>query len=144
MTDEPTPPQPALPACLCGSLRVAEQCWIPLLRGERYAPTAEALMRSRYTAFAVADRDYVMRTRASQSLPEQVVLDPRQRYTALRIRDVVAGGSQDETGIVEFIAFSRDTHAGRIIQHERSQFIRQTLDDTPGCWVYLEGEIFEH
>ena len=42
-------------ACPCGSLLAYAVCCGPLLTGERHAETAEALMRSRYTAFAVAD-----------------------------------------------------------------------------------------
>lgn len=49
-------------ACPCGSTEEFESCCSPYISGNRLAPTAEALMRSRYTAFTLGDLDYIEST----------------------------------------------------------------------------------
>ena len=48
--------------CPCGSEKEYAECCQPLIKGERSADTAEALMRSRYTAYALQDIDYLEST----------------------------------------------------------------------------------
>ena len=66
------------------------------------AATAEQLMRSRYSAYAVGDLDYVWRTWHPRTRPESVTPSD-EVWTGLEIVDTVAGAHDDE-GVVEFRA----------------------------------------
>ncbi len=110
-------------------------CCGPLLVGERGAATAEALMRSRYTAFAVGDTDYLRRSWHSRTRPARLELDPAQRWLLLEVVRTERGGPFDDIGTVEFIAHYRaDGERGSL--HEVSRFVRED-----GAWVYLDGVI---
>jgi SEC-C motif domain protein len=74
-----------------------DSCCLPLHRGERQADTPEQLMRSRYSAFAVGDGDYLWRTWHPRTRPEVVDIDPDLMWTGLEI--VEAAGDE-----VEFVA----------------------------------------
>jgi len=97
------------------------------------APTAELLMRSRFSAFAVADAAYLLRTWDLSTRPRRLVLDETLTWTRLEIVTVLAGGPFDATGIVEFRAHYRAAKAAGVL-HERSTFVR-----TNGLWFYVEG-----
>ncbi|MCX4390923.1 YchJ family protein [Micromonospora peucetia] len=119
--------------CPCGSGQPYAGCCGRLHRGEADAATAEALMRSRYSAFAVGDTGYLLRSWHSSTRPRQLDLDPGQRWTGLEIVDTDRGGLFDATGAVEFRAHHRaGGHPGT--QAERSRFVRED-----GRWVYLDG-----
>ena len=125
-------------ACPCGSLRPYAVCCGPLLSGERWAATAEALMRSRYTAFAVGDEGYLLRTWHPRTRPDDVSLDRGTRWTGLSVLRCDAGGVEDSQGVVEFVATWRDGSAtggsgGEL--HEVSRFVRRA-----GRWLYLDGD----
>lgn len=115
--------------CPCGTgLRYGECCG--KYHAGATAPTAETLMRSRFSAFAVGDADYLLRTWAPEDRPESLELaETGIRFYRLDILEVVDGGPLDETGIVEFRAFYRGPESGS--QHERSAFRR-----LQGKWVY--------
>ncbi len=116
--------------CHCGSGVAAEQCCLPLLRGERQAGTAEQLMRSRYTAFAVGDADYLWRTWHPRTRPEQVTIDPAVQWAGL----IIVAASDD---VVEFRATYRDRESQRTgTLHERSRFAVRARR-----WFYIDGEV---
>ena len=119
--------------CPCGSGAMYAACCGPLHTGEATAPTAEALMRARFSAFALVKPDYLRDTWHATTRPAEVKLDDRVRWTRLDIVDTAAGGPADLTGVVEFRALYR---AGKTrgVLHERSSFVR--LD---GRWLYLSG-----
>lgn len=119
--------------CPCGSGERFDGCCAPLHRGTP-APTPERLMRSRYTAFVVGDADYLTATWHPGTRPDDLDLDPDQRWTRLEILDVAGGGDGEKRGVVEFRAHWRyGDDAGEL--HERSRFVRQS-----GRWWYLDGE----
>jgi SEC-C motif-containing protein len=93
------------------------------------APTAEALMRSRYSAFVVGDADYLLRSWHSSTRPRTLTLDPAQRWTGLEIVSSTGGGLLHEVGTVEF----RAHYEGGVV-HENSRFRRED-----GEWRYLDG-----
>lgn len=100
--------------------------------------TAEGLMRSRYTAYAVGSGDHLFRSWHARTRPDDVDPDARVRWVGLDVLDVVAGAAEDAEGIVEFRAHwvSDDdgpTRRGEV--HERSRFVRRG-----GRWVYLGPE----
>ncbi|WP_327091205.1 YchJ family metal-binding protein [Nonomuraea sp. NBC_01738] len=108
--------------CPCGSAQPYDDCCGPLHRGEAKAETPERLMRSRYSAFAVGDAAYLLRTWHLATRPERLELEPGVRWTGLTI-------VRAEGRIVEFLARSSQGE-----QHEVSRFARQD-----GDWVYVEG-----
>ena len=122
--------------CPCGSGDRFDGCCRPLLRGDP-APTAERLMRSRYTAFVVGDVRHLTGTWHPRTRPDDLALDPAQRWTGLDIVDVEAGAEDDEAGAVEFRArWSHGRDRGEL--HERSRFVRRA-----GRWMYADGTVHE-
>jgi SEC-C motif-containing protein len=96
-----------------------------------HPPTAELLMRSRYSAFAVGDAGYLLRTWHPSSRPRTLTLDPAQRWVRLAVLDTRDGGLFDTAGTVRFRAvFIHDGQRGRV--EETSRFTREN-----GLWVYL-------
>jgi SEC-C motif-containing protein len=121
--------------CPCGSGRAFAECCGPVLDGSRDAATAEALMRSRFTAFAVGDVDHLERSWAPETRPSQIRVDATRRWTRLEILSVVEGRELAATGVVEFRAqYEVDGVAGHL--HERSNFRREH-----GRWVYVAGAV---
>ena len=119
-------------ACPCGAGAYAE-CCEPFHASRVEAPTAEALMRSRYSAFVLGLDHYLWRTWHPRTRPEHVSLDDTV-WTGLEILDVVDGTEHDQTGIVEFVAHYRDGRlAGRM--HERSRF-----EYRGRRWMYVDGD----
>ena len=99
------------------------------------AATAEELMRSRYSAYAVGDLDYVWRTWHPRTRPETVTPSD-EVWTGLEIVDTVAGAHDDDEGVVEFRAhYRRDRRSGTL--HERSRFAVRARR-----WFYVDGELF--
>ncbi|MFJ6200100.1 YchJ family protein [Micromonospora sp. NPDC092111] len=120
-------------ACPCGAGLPYDDCCGPVHRGDGTAATAAALMRSRFSAFAVGDADYLLRSWHSTTRPARLRLDPAQRWTRLEIVDTAHGGLLDGTGTVTFRAHYRE--AGRPgTLDERSRFVRED-----GHWVYLDA-----
>jgi SEC-C motif-containing protein len=122
-------------ACPCGSGEPYDACCGRLHRRAAEATTAEELMRSRYSAYAVGELDHVFRTWHPRTRPDTIEPDPALAWTGLQITDVVAGGPGDETGEVEFVAsYVRDGMPGA--RRERSRFERRRER-----WVYVDGEV---
>lgn len=87
-------------------------------------------MRSRYTAFALADAEYLLRTWHPRTRPDTLELDDRE-WTGLEVVDRVDGGPDDLMGIVGFVAgWSAGGQRGSL--GERSAFVRRG-----SRWVYL-------
>ena len=119
--------------CPCLSGNVFDSCCGPLLQGAP-APTAERLMRSRFTAFTLEDAEHLLRTWHPTTRPDSLEFDPGLSWRRLVIVDRVAGGPFDHEGIVEFEAFWRQG-AERGSLHERSRFVREDRH-----WYYLDGD----
>jgi len=91
-------------------------------------------MRSRYSAYAVGDLDYVWRTWHPRTRPKAVTPSV-EVWTGLEIVDVVAGLAGDEEGVVEFRAHYEDDRRTGVL-HERSQFAVRARR-----WFYVDGEL---
>ncbi|WP_316774527.1 YchJ family protein [Streptomyces sasae] len=118
------------PACPCGLAETYEECCGRFLRGAAVAPTAERLMRSRYSAFVRRDEAYLLRTWHPRTRPPRIDFEPGTRWTGLEILETTDGSAFHTTGTVTF----RASFKGGSL-HERSRFER--LD---GAWVYVDGE----
>jgi SEC-C motif-containing protein len=113
--------------CPCGSGATYEACCGPVHAGAP-AATAEALMRSRFSAFVLGLGPYLLASWHPSTRPAELELDEDVTWRRLQIVDGAA-----ET--VEFRASYR-TSAGAGLLHERSRFVREN-----GHWFYLDGEI---
>jgi SEC-C motif domain protein len=117
-------------ACPCGLGEDYGPCCGRLHAGAP-APTAESLMRSRYSAFAVGDAGYLLRTWHPSRRPRALTLDPALRWTHLAVLQTRDGGLFDDTGTVQFRAVY--VRAGqRGVLAETSRFVRQSRH-----WTYL-------
>lgn len=125
--------------CYCGSGRAFAACCQPLIEGAA-APSAEALMRSRYSAYAVAALDYLGDT-LHPSHRDDWDRDATRRWAessewlGLEILAVEDGAPGDETGWVTFAAtFRSDGETQRHVERSRFAFHR-------GRWYYVDGEL---
>ncbi|MFB0615252.1 YchJ family protein [Streptomyces sp. AGS-58] len=116
--------------CPCGLPMSYEACCGRFHSGPAAAPTAELLMRSRYSAFVRGDNDYLLRTWHPRTRPERLDLDPRTRWTGLEVLGSTGGSAFHTTGTVTFRASYR---GGSLL--ERSRFER-----VDGAWVYVDGD----
>jgi SEC-C motif domain protein len=120
-------------ACPCGLGDDYESCCGRFHAGA-HAPTAESLMRSRYSAFAVGDADYLLRTWHPSARPRTLTLDPALRWTRLAVLERRDGGLFDTTGTVQFRAthVQHVQHGKRGVLAETSRFVRHDRH-----WTYL-------
>ncbi|TQN42752.1 SEC-C motif-containing protein [Blastococcus colisei] len=119
--------------CPCGSGLPLDECCGRLHDGTATAATAEQLMRSRYSAFALGDPGYLLATWHSTTRPPVLELDPDVHWTGLDLLATTGGTLLSAEGTVEFRASYRVS--GRTgAQHERSRFVRED-----GRWRYLDG-----
>jgi SEC-C motif-containing protein len=116
-------------ACPCGRGLAYAECCGPAHQGHAPA-SAEALMRSRYAAFALDDDAYVLSSWHPETRPAAVEPDEHLRWVGLEIIESIGGGMFDAEGIVEFRAHYRD-HGKPGDMVERSRFVRHD-----GQWVY--------
>lgn len=125
-------------ACPCGgrddAMTFASCCKPYVVDGEP-APTCEHLMRSRYTAFALADADHLWRTWHPQTRPAQVVAPDGVIWQRLEVLATEAGGVDDTEGTVDFAAHFTTDAGGRASVREHSRFARRA-----GRWFYVDGD----
>jgi SEC-C motif domain protein len=123
--------------CPCGTGLIYAECCgrlhDELRSGPGGAATAEALMRSRYSAFVLGDAGYLLATWHPTTRPRTLRLDPAVRWTGLDVLATDGGSLLAAEGTVEFRAHYLVSGVPGA-QHERSRFAR---DD--GRWSYLDG-----
>lgn len=129
----------ALSPCPCGQPSPYSHCCGPIhdafaRTGARTASTPEALMRSRYVAYVLDLRDYLLATWHANQRPEMLdAPEPGLKWLGL---DVKRTALQDaDHGTVEFVARSKlGGRAHRL--HETSRFVREN-----GAWFYVDGDL---
>lgn len=126
-------------SCPCGSGLALAACCGPYLDRMVPAPTAEALMRSRYAAYARGDMDYLGKTllprkRAGFSIEATRAFCADVTWTGLTVLRTEAGGPDDETGVVEFVAHYEKAGEPQEL-HEVSRFKKKG-----GSWFYVDGQ----
>jgi SEC-C motif-containing protein len=121
-------------ACPCGSGLGYEECCAPLHRGA-VAKSAEALMRSRYSAYARRLSAYVLSTWHPKTRPREIDLaDAPEEWVKLEVRRHETSGKNK--AIVEFVATFRlpnDRANHRL--HEVSRFVKEG-----NKWLYVDGD----
>jgi len=143
--------------CPCGSGRPYSGCCEPYITGKVKAPTAEALMRSRYSAYVEHAVDYIIDTcvhRGKDDIDYKTTRDWSEKSTwlGLKIISVEKGGLNDTEGTVEFEA-SYEQNGLKDVHHETAKFKREKAaksdgDDGSaagnsalGDWLYDEGNV---
>ncbi|MEV8517532.1 YchJ family metal-binding protein [Dactylosporangium sp. NPDC051484] len=117
--------------CPCGLGEPYDDCCGKYHRGAE-PPSAELLMRARYTAYVVGDRQFLLRTWHETTRPRALTLEEDQNWQGLTILDREGGGLFDTEGVVEFRArYVAEGRPGRM--HDRSRFVK-----VGGAWRYLD------
>ncbi|WP_375183140.1 YchJ family protein [Marinobacter sp.] len=119
--------------CPCGSGKAYNECCQPFHLGKP-APSPEALMRSRYSAFVLGLPDYLRDTWHESARPADLSLDSSPEWTALNI---LSSGENDDTGTVHFRAVYRLGQGWGFLEEES----RFAWED--GRWFYLRGDTRE-
>ncbi len=125
--------------CHCNSDLDFDNCCGPVLSGEKPAATAEALMRSRYSAYVCGEIDYLSESLHPDHRADHDVAATRRwaesaDWIGLEIRSTKDGAEGDDEGQVEFIVSYREQGVVRN-HHEISRFKRDA-----GRWYYVDGD----
>lgn len=127
--------------CFCGSQKDYSDCCGPYLKDEKFAPTPEALMRSRYSAYVQGNLDYIaetMRGKAAENfdLVLSKARSDESEWLGLQVLKAPPVSPSDTVGFVEFIARYK-SHGLEVAMHELSEFHLEN-----GRWYYVDGKIF--
>ncbi len=137
----PKPRKPAPSPCPCGGAPgtpAYEHCCRPFIEEGHAAPTAERLMRSRYTAYTLVNIDYLLASWHPSTRPSRASLTPDStapgpKWLGLTIHDhrqIDASHAQ-----VRFTARYREAGRG----HRMTELSNFVLED--GRWFYVDGEV---
>ena len=127
-------------SCPCKSGKTFGECCAPIIAGEKKAPTAEALMRARYSSYVSGDVQFL---RKSSTKEVQKEFDERAskawsrsaKWHGLEIISTEKGQEGDDTGVVEIRALY--TANGEFCNHhEVSTFVREA-----GDWLFADGNL---
>jgi SEC-C motif-containing protein len=121
--------------CYCNSDKIFSECCEPYILDNQKAPTAESLMRSRYSAYCVQNIDYILATthistRKFHDKEETLAFASQNKWIKLEIVNTA------ET-MVEFKAFYIDGNLKNQMHYEKSTFKKEE-----GSWFYVDGEWF--
>jgi SEC-C motif-containing protein len=121
--------------CYCGSNIIFQDCCEPIMKGIQKAPTAQSLMRSRYSAYATHQADYLLETthiseRKYYSKSDILNWATNNQWLQLEI----INGTENT---VEFKAYFLDSKLQKQIHHELSTFKLEN-----GSWFYVDGQFF--
>ena len=127
--------------CPCGSGLELAACCGQYIEGKAKAPTAEALMRSRYTAHAICEYQYLTDTthpefREDASAEEIKQWSSMMNWEGLDIIETVDGGENDTTGEVKFVARYSVQNVPQELREDG--FFRKEGDE----WFYVEGNVY--
>ncbi|WP_047417970.1 YchJ family protein [Cellulophaga sp. Hel_I_12] len=122
--------------CPCGSSKKYKDCCAIAHSDISRVKTAEQLMRSRYTAFTMANGEYLMKSHHSTTRPikDQKSIEAWAKsvnWIRLEILETTKGKQSDEEGTVSFKAFYFENGKVELI-HEKSAFVKEN-----GHWVYV-------
>jgi SEC-C motif domain protein len=125
--------------CICGVGESTETHCGPIIKGERDADTAEALMRSRYAAYALGEVDYILNSlhpehRQDVDRAATEAWSKNAKWHSLEIVKTEAGAASDDRGKVEFIA-KFDIRGVPQVHHELADFAKYN-----GHWYFVDGE----
>lgn len=91
-------------------------------------------MRSRYSAFVLAQADYLLATWHPRTRPASLLLETETKWLGLEVLSHQSSGPDQAT--VEFVARSRRGGGSAQRLHEVSEFVRED-----GRWLYVEARV---
>lgn len=125
--------------CACGSEKAYLECCGRFIAGHQQPSTPEELMRSRYTAYTLADMDYIVRTMKSPASDE---FDPESakewaEETQWIKLEILRSSIDGKKGMVEFLV--------EYTLHERTTLLYEISDfeQEDGVWYYVDGKTSE-
>jgi len=124
-------------SCPCGIAAAYADCCGRYIEGGVLAPTAEALMRSRYTAYTLQREDYLLATWHGGTRPASLGLGDAAagKWLGLTVKRHAPEAGNPDRAVLEFIARHKiDGRARRL--HEISRFVREN-----GRWYYVGGDL---
>ncbi len=121
--------------CYCGAPKKFQECCEPFISMTQKAPTAEALMRSRYSAYVIHEADYLLATTHSQvrkyhSKTEILNWAISNQWQRLEVINATKN-------TVEFKAYYIDAQLCHQIHHEFSNFVFEQ-----DSWFYVDGKCY--
>jgi SEC-C motif-containing protein len=125
--------------CDCGGQDSFDQCCGRFISGKELAPSAEALMRSRYTAFYHKNMDYLRQTTDPQTRMAGDDVANRQWAESVQFKglEIIRSEEAGNKAIVEFRAsFVELATSQEHVHHELSKFRKQA-----GVWYFREGKV---
>lgn len=129
--------------CPCNSKKLFEQCCQPFLSGEVAPKTAEQLMRSRFSAYATANAEYILQTYSDESQKQQNINDIADwakncRWVNLVIHTPKPQCLDEKNNVIEFSAFFIESKK-LCVMREKSRFIKEANQ-----WRYHDGLMIEN
>ncbi len=129
-------------SCLCGSSQVFDECCGPIIAGERQAPTPEALMRARYSAYARVDIEFLETSLHPDRREDHDAEAVREwaeesEWLGLEIVSTTDGGEGDDTGRVEFVCLYE--YGGEEKRHHEDA----VFERVDGQWYFSEGNVVQ-
>jgi SEC-C motif domain protein len=130
--------------CACGTGKNFDECCAPYISGKAMPPSAEALMRSRYTAYTKVDIEYLAETLAPESRADFDAKESEKWaksavWKGLEILSVEKGQASDKTGVVEFTA--KYEQNGKTFEHHEVSKFRKS---DKGQWMFVDGQSHVH
>ena len=125
--------------CVCGSGKKEELCCLKYIHGNELPQNPEALMRSRYSAYAQGNGRYLVDTTLKENSCEDDVklISEHAKSTQWLKLEVLRSSESANSGFVEFKAYYRE-YGAIGVHHEKSSFLK-----VKGRWFYDEGELLE-
>lgn len=117
--------------CLCGLKRSYEDCCGAIINGKKNAQTPEELMRSRYSAYVIADGHYLVKSATKENRYESDVALIEEFCKNVKWLKLEVIAAFDD--IVEFKAYYLE-NSEIVLLHERSSFVKND-----GVWEYDKG-----
>lgn len=124
--------------CPCGRGKPLAACCGPLLAGTQAPATAEDLMRSRYTAFATGNVDYIFKTHDPDTVAQidkgaTARWAKESKWLALEVLKTEGGGEGESAGFVDFVA---RYSTGPLTTEHRERAVFKKRD---GRWMFVDG-----
>ncbi len=129
--------------CYCNSAEEFSNCCKPIIEGKKIAETAEMLMRSRYSAYANNNIQYILDTYAEETRPADDINELSEaskttEWKELEVLNSTKGSKDDKTGTVEFKAHFIEGNSKQVM-HELSRFVKRDNQ-----WLYIDGSFPTH
>ncbi|ADN08691.1 SEC-C motif domain protein [Sulfurimonas autotrophica DSM 16294] len=120
--------------CICGNDLDFNECCGPVIEQKKAAQTPDELMRSRYSAYVLANGEYLVYSSAAQNryMNDITLIEEFSnsvKWLGLNVLHV-------KIDSVEFKAYYRDNEGIKVL-HEKSNFIKEN-----GLWKYADGELY--